>query len=69
MISKFLPVGARFQYAGDTYEVVEQHENLELCIGCAFFGGPLNCKSPHNTPTCIKGYRKDQKSVVFKKIK
>lgn len=68
MISKFLPVGARFQYAGNTYEVVEQHEKLELCIGCGFFGGHMSCKSPHNTPMCIKHYRKDQKSVIFKKI-
>lgn len=69
MTSKFLPVGSHFEHEGHTYEVVEQTINGDLCIGCDFFEGHLLCKSPHKTPMCIKHFRKDQKSVVFKKIK
>lgn len=69
MRSRFLPVGAQFEYNGHTYEVVEQFEKKDLCNGCAFFLGGMLCNSPQLTPMCIKFYRKDQKSVVFKKIK
>lgn len=69
MKSKFLPVGAQFELNGHTYEIVEQHEKLDLCLGCDFFIGHMLCGSPQLTPMCIKHFRKDQKSVVFKKIK
>lgn len=69
MKSKFLPVGARFELNGHTYEIVEQTENVDLCNGCAFFLGKMVCNSPQLTPMCIKHFRKDNKSVVFKKIK
>lgn len=69
MRSRFLPVGAQFELDGHTYEVVEKIENKALCNGCAFFGGEMLCNSPHLTPMCIKHYRKDEKSVIFKKIK
>lgn len=68
MISKFYPVGSRFELDGHTYEVVEQHEDLELCLGCAFFLGKMVCQNPHLTPMCIKHFRKDGKSVVFKEV-
>lgn len=69
MTSKFLPVGAQFELEGHTFEVVEQKDNKELCYGCDFFLGYMLCKNPHLTPMCIKHFRKDNKSVVFKKIK
>lgn len=69
MRSKFLPVGAQFELNGHTYEIVEQFEKKDLCNGCAFFLGGMLCNNPRLTPMCIKYFRKDQKSVVFKKIK
>jgi hypothetical protein len=69
MRTKFLPVGTQFELNGHTYEVVEQHEKLDLCLGCDFFIGHMLRGSPQLTPMCIKHFRKDQKSVVFKKIK
>jgi hypothetical protein len=42
---------------------------LDLCLGCDFFIGHMLCGSPQLTPMCIKHFRKDQKSVIFKKIK
>ena len=68
MRSKFLPVGAQIELGGHTYEIVEQLEKKDLCNGCAFFLGGMVCNSPQLTPICIKYYRKDQKSVIFKKI-
>lgn len=69
MRSRFLPVGAQFELNGHTYEIVEQFEKEDLCKGCAFFLGGMVCNSPQLTPMCIKYYRKDNKSVIFKKIK
>lgn len=69
MRSKFLPVGAQVELGGRTYEIVEQLEKENLCNGCAFFLGGMLCNAPYFTPICIKYYRKDEKSVIFKKIK
>lgn len=69
MRSKFLPIGAQFELNGHTYKVVEQDEEENLCNGCEFFLGGMLCKSPNLTPMCIKFYRKDEKSVIFVKVK
>lgn len=69
MRSKFLPVDAQFELDGHTYKIVEQTEKVDLCNGCAFFLGGTLCNAPRLTPICIKHFRKDKKSVIFKKIK
>ena len=70
MRSNFLPIGARIDFSdGHEYEIVEQTEKKNLCKGCVFFPGGMLCKAPYFTPICIKHYRKDEKSVIFKKIK
>lgn len=65
----FLPVGAQVELNGHVYEIAEQFKEENLCTGCAFTPGGMRCRAPQNTPVCIKYYRRDWKSVIFKKIK
>lgn len=69
MRSYFVPVGTRVKLDGETYEAVEQLENTDYCMDCDFYDGKLICKSPYNSPVCIRHFRKDGKSIIFKKIK
>jgi positive regulator of sigma E activity len=53
-------VGERFQFEGITVEVVEE----TTCNNCVAHGGCLN----YDLPVCTKHFRKDGKSVIFKKV-
>lgn len=61
------PVGERFEYEGETAEVVGYDPNKEgcACWDCACFG---NCSYNEMTGSCRWCEREDGADVIFRKV-
>lgn len=61
------PVGERFEYEGETVEVVGYDPNKEgcACWDCARFG---NCSYNEMTGSCRWYEREDGMDVIFRKV-
>ena len=62
------PIGEKFDYEGDTLEVVEKGE--ARCAGC-YFDNMIFCRFSEIvdiTGLCSSSQREDKKEVIFKEV-
>lgn len=71
MIAKYYSVGETFELNGKKYIVEECDPKEVTCAPCAFWDPKSTnlCSCPPKGPMCIKHFRKDNKSVLFKEVK
>lgn len=58
-------IGERFEYLGDTYEAVEDHD---FCEGCAFYVRGLHYPCVRPDMVCDAFERSDKTDVKFKVV-